>query len=324
MSKSPIIRKTDPILVTGGTGFLGTHVVDELSSQGFGNIRAVGQTHCELLNRKATHGLMIPSPPKCIIHLAGLIGGIGANRKYPADFIGLNLQMGLNVIQAAHANDVERIVMISSVCAYPKHCPVPFTEEHMWFGYPEETNAPYGIAKRALVETCIAYNKQYRMNNINLIPTNLYGPGDHTHPEHSHVIPALICKFYKAVMRGDDEVIIWGSGNPTREFLYVKDCANGIVQAMQYCQTDQPINLGSGREISINTLASTIAYLMNYTGTIVFDTTKPDGQPRRCVSTTKAKREFDWTSTTKLYSGLIETILWYEEQFSNGNISIDL
>lgn len=324
MSKQPIIHKTDPILITGGTGFLGQHVVDELIAQDFISVRAIGQSHCNLLNGKAVYGLMQPSPPKCIIHLAGLVGGIGANRKYPADFINQNLWMGLNVIQAAHANDVERIVMISSVCAYPKHCPVPFTEEHLWFGYPEETNAPYGIAKRALVETCIAYNKQYWMKNINLIPTNLYGPGDHTHPEHSHVIPALICKLYKAVTKRESEVIIWGSGNPTREFLYVKDCANGIIQAMQYCRTGQPINLGSGKEISIRKLTHMIAGIMNYKGKIIFDITKPDGQPRRCLNTTKAKSEFDWTSTTKLYSGLIETILWYEEQFSNGNISIDL
>jgi GDP-L-fucose synthase len=256
--------------------------------------------------------LLTEHPPDVLIHLAAAVGGIGANRANPGRFFYENAIMGIQLIEAARRHAVEKTVVLGTICAYPKFTPLPFREEELWNGYPEETNAPYGIAKKALLVQCQSYREQYGMNAIFLLPVNLYGPGDNFNPESSHVIPALILKCVEAVARGRSEIVLWGDGSPTREFLYVEDAAEAIILATQRYDKPDPVNLGAGVEISIRDLAVKIAALTGFTGQIVWDTTQPNGQPRRCLDTTRAAREFGFRATTPFDTGLRKTIEWYQ------------
>jgi GDP-L-fucose synthase len=251
--------------------------------------------------------------PDVLIHLAAHVGGIGANRKYPAEFFYDNLMMGAPLMHEAWRNGVEKFVAIGTVCAYPKYTPVPFKEEDLWNGYPEETNAPYGLAKKMLLVQSQAYRQQYGYNSIFLLPVNLYGPGDNFDPESSHVIPALIRKCLEAKERGDDHIVAWGDGSPTREFLYVEDAAEGILLAAERYNDSEPVNLGSAFEISIKDLLETIVRLTGFEGEIVWDTSKPNGQPRRKLDVTRAREWFGFESWTSFEDGLRETIEWYRQ-----------
>jgi GDP-L-fucose synthase len=249
--------------------------------------------------------------PEVVIHLAAVVGGIGANRANPGSFFYANAIMGIQLIEAARRYGVEKTVVLGTICAYPKFTPVPFREEDLWNGYPEETNAPYGVAKKALLVQCQAYREQYGMNAIFLLPVNLYGPGDNFDPESSHVIPALIRKCVEAVESGRPEIVCWGDGSPTREFLYVEDCAEAIVLATERYDKPDPVNVGSGREISIRDLTEKIAALTGFEGRIAWDTSQPNGQPRRCLDVTRAEREFGFRASTDFDEGLRQTIAYY-------------
>lgn len=300
------------ILITGAKGFLGTSLCNRFRKfHNHYHIIEIDRGIYDLMRYDAVSHCIEKFEPDCIIHLAGEVGGIGANRKYPGWFFYSNMHMGMNVIEAAHVWNVPRVVMIGTVCAYPKYTPIPFKEENLWNGYPEETNASYGIAKRGLMEMCKAYNQQYGMDNISVLPVNLYGPGEHFDLEDSHVIPTLILKFHQAKISNKPQVELWGTGNPSREFLYVDDCAEGIIKAMELYNGDMPINLGTGKEIKIIDLAYKIKHLMCYEGSIYFNPNKPDGQPRRCLDVTKAKRYFDWQAETNLDVGLKNTVAWF-------------
>lgn len=302
------------IVVTGGSGFLGNHVVKALNNHGYYNDSApmvIRSADWDLRRREVVRRMYMACGPDIVIHLAAVCGGIGANQKEPGRFFYENLIMGLEMIDQARENKTEKFVQVGTVCAYPKFTPVPFKESDLWNGYPEETNAPYGIAKKALLVQCQAYRQQYGLNAIYLLPVNLYGPGDNFDLESSHVIPALIRKFIEAKERGDSEVVIWGTGNASREFLYVEDCAEAIVSAMEKYDGAEPINIGSGCEVTIAELVDIIKWMVGYEGQVVFDTTKPDGQPRRCLETSKAKAAFEFTASTTLAEGIRKTIDWY-------------
>ena len=299
------------VCVTGGEGFLGRHVVSALAAHGCSNVFTVRHSEYELLRREDIDRLYSEVKPQVVIHLASVVGGIGANSKNPGSFFYENLMMGAQMIEGARVNSVEKFVQIGTVCAYPKFTPVPFKEEDLWNGYPEETNAPYGIAKKALLVQAQAYRDQYGLNSIYLMPENLYGPGDNFDPESSHVIPALIKKFVEAHESGTQTVPVWGSGNATREFLYVTDAAEGIVLATEIYDGREPVNLGSGQEISIRDLANLIATEVGYQGAIIWDTTKPDGQPRRALDTSRAAKLFGFRARTDFREGLRRTIEWY-------------
>jgi GDP-L-fucose synthase len=258
--------------------------------------------------------LFVEQRPEVVIHLAAAVGGIGANRANPGRFFYDNAIMGIQLIEACRRHGVEKTVVLGTICAYPKFTPVPFREEELWNGYPEETNAPYGIAKKALLVQCQAYREQYGMNAIFLLPVNLYGPGDNFDLESSHVIPALIRKCVEAVEEGRDEIVLWGDGSATREFLYVEDAAEGIILATERYDEADPVNLGSGREISIRELAARIAGLTGFSGRIVWDTSQPNGQPRRCLDVSRAEREFGFRASTALDAGLRKTIEWYRSR----------
>jgi GDP-L-fucose synthase len=262
---------------------------------------------CNVLNSARLFECVAKAKPEAIIHMAAKCGGIGANRESPASFWHENLMMGMNVLAVAYGLGIQKVVSIGTTCSYPKHCSVPFKEDDLFKGYPEDTNAPYGIAKAALLVGARAYHEQYGMNALTLIPTNLYGPGDHFEPDRSHVIPALIRKFAK----NKNSVVLWGSGKPTRDFVYVDDAAQAIVAALETYDSDCPINLGSGVEVSIMDLAWMSADLMDWKGTLTFDKTKPDGQPRRCLDTSRASKYLGWKATTPLAKGLKKTIDWY-------------
>jgi GDP-L-fucose synthase len=249
--------------------------------------------------------------PDTIVHLAAVVGGIGANRSHPGQFFYENLIMGVQLIEQARRHDVAKFVSIGTVCAYPKFTPIPFSEEHLWDGYPEETNAPYGLAKKMLLVQGQAYRQEYGFNSIYLLPVNLYGPGDNFAPESSHVIPALIKKCVDAVDSGADEIACWGDGSASREFLYVDDAAEGIVLATQRYDGAEPVNLGSGREITIRDLTAAIAELCGFRGRIVWDTSKPNGQPRRCLDVSRAREWFGFQATTEFRTGLAKTVAWY-------------
>lgn len=299
------------ICVTGGEGFLGRHVVSSLSEHGCRNVFTVRHSEYDLLRREVVDRLYREVKPQVVIHLASIVGGIGANSKNPGSFFYENLMMGAQVMDAARLNGVEKFVQIGTVCSYPKFTPVPFKEEDLWNGYPEETNAPYGIAKKALLVQAQAYRDQYGLNSIYLMPENLYGPEDNFDPETSHVIPALIKKFFEAQAGGTKTVAVWGSGKATREFLYVTDAAEGIVLATENYNGREPINLGSGQEISIRDLAQLIATEIGFQGEIVWDATKPDGQPRRALDTTRAAEFFGFRARTDFREGLRRTVEWY-------------
>jgi GDP-L-fucose synthase len=301
------------VCVTGGAGFLGTFVIERLRQRGAKDVFVPRSRDYNLVQGEAIRQLLADARPDIVIHLAARVGGIGANRAHPAEFFYENLMMGAQLLHESWQAGVSKFVGIGTVCAYPKFTPVPFHEEDLWNGYPEETNAPYGLAKKMLLVQSQAYRQQYGYNSIFLLPVNLYGPGDSFDLEDSHVIPALIRKCLEAVERGDDTIVAWGDGSPTREFLYVEDAAEGILLATERYNRSDPVNLGSGFEISIKDLLETIARLTGFEGKIVWDTTKPNGQPRRALDTGRAWREFGFRATTDFHAGLSRTIEWYRQ-----------
>ena len=303
--------KTKKIIVTGGAGFLGKFVVNKLNDAGCKKILVPKIEEYDLRNINAIRKMYKDFQADIVIHLAAIVGGIGANRENPGSFFYDNLIMGIQLMEEARLNNIEKFVALGTICAYPKFTPIPFKEENLWDGYPEETNAPYGLAKKMLLVQSQAYRKQYGFNSIFLLPVNLYGPGDNFDPKSSHVIPALIKKFYEAKKNNDKEVIVWGTGKATREFLYVEDCAEAIVLATQKYDKPDPVNIGAGFEISIKDLAEKIKDIFKYNGKIIWDTSKPDGQPRRCLDTSKALNEFGFKAKTTFDIGLKKTIDWY-------------
>jgi GDP-L-fucose synthase len=298
-------------MVTGGSGFLGRHVVQALERRGCRQVIVPRKATYDLTLQPHVECLYADVRPEIVIHLAAVVGGIGANRASPGRFFYENVMMGALVLDYARRAGVEKFVGIGTICAYPKLAPVPFVERDLWNGYPEETNAPYGIAKKMLLVQGQAYRSEYGMNVIHLLPVNLYGPHDNFHPDSSHVIPALIRKFLDAVESGAGEVVIWGTGNATREFLYVDDCAEAIALATERYDGSEPVNIGAGFEISISSLAEQIATLTGFTGRLVFDPAKPDGQPRRSLDVTRARDAFGFQATTSFHDGLRRTIDWY-------------
>ncbi len=300
------------ILVTGGSGFLGQFVIKELRKNGAKNIFAPSSKEFDL--RRRNNCLKITKNIDLIIHLAANVGGIGKNQQYPGTLFYDNAIMGIELMDAARVNKVGKFVCIGTICAYPKYTPMPFREEDLWMGYPEETNAPYGLAKKMLLVQAQAYRKEFGFNCIYLLPVNLYGPGDSFDLNTSHVIPALIRKILNAKERKLNTVEVWGDGTPTREFLYVEDAARGIVLASKHYNKEDPVNLGFGIEISIRDLAGTIAGLINFKGELVFDVTRPNGQPRRILDTTKAQIEFNFKARTPFIAGLKKTIDWYTKK----------
>jgi len=310
-----VIRLADKrIVVTGGSGFLGSHLVRRFERMGCRRVFAPLHSDYDLTRADAVERLFVEHRPEVLIHMAAVVGGIGANRANPGRFFYENAIMGIQVIEAARRHGVEKTVVLGTICAYPKFTPVPFREEDLWNGYPEETNAPYGIAKKALLVQCQSYREQYGMHAVFLLPVNLYGPGDNFDLESSHVIPALIRKCVDAVKEGRDKIVLWGDGAPTREFLYVEDAAEGIVLATERYDHPDPVNLGSGTEISIRDLAVRIARAAGYSGRIVWDAAQPNGQPRRCLDIGRAEREFGFRATTPLDVGLRKTIDWYRSR----------
>jgi GDP-L-fucose synthase len=304
------------VIVTGGAGFLGSYVVAKLRERGVSDIFVVRSKDYDLRHESAVRKLFSDVKATMVIHMAAVVGGIGANREHPGSFFYDNLMMGVTLMEQARLQGIEKFVAIGTICAYPKFTPVPFREEDMWSGYPEETNAPYGLAKKMLLVQGQAYRQEYGFNSIYLLPTNLYGPGDNFNPNSSHVIPALIKKCMEAVQRGDQVIEVWGDGSPTREFLYVKDAAEGIILAAERYNASDPVNLGSGYEISIRDLVSTIAELTGFKGEIRYDPSKPNGQPRRQLDVSRARENFGFEAKTSFQEGLRETIEWYREQIA--------
>lgn len=304
------------ITVTGGAGFLGQYVVKQLVVAGASpkNIYVPRSAKYDL--RKLNACRQVVRSKSMVIHLAGNVGGIGYNQVNPGTLFYDNLMMGVNLIEACRINSVKKVVIVGTICSYPKYTPVPFKESNLWNGYPEETNAPYGIAKKSLIVMGQAYRQQYGINIINLLPVNLYGPGDNFDPKSSHVIPALVKKFIGAKKTGDKQVVVWGTGKATREFFYVEDAARAIIAAAEKLNTPDPVNIGAGFEISIINLANLIKDLVGYKGKIVFDSSKPDGQPRRMLDISKAKKYFGFQATTDFKIGLAKTINWYLNQQS--------
>jgi GDP-L-fucose synthase len=299
--------------VTGGQGFLGRRFVEKLNALSPARIIIPRRKIYDLVDEGDVEQLYEDANPHIVIHLAAQAGGIGANRMYAGKFFYDNLMMGVLMMEYGRLYEIEKFVAIGTVCAYPKHTPVPFKEEDLWNGYPEETNAPYGLAKKMLLVQSQAYREQYGFNSIFLLPANLYGPGDNFNPKTSHVIPAIIKKCVDAVRKNESTITLWGTGRATREFLYVDDAAEGILLATVHHHTSEPINLGTGEEICINDLAALIARLTGFKGEFIWDDTKPDGQPRRCLDVSKAERLFGFRASTPFEEGLRETIdgsLW--------------
>jgi GDP-L-fucose synthase len=294
------------VLVTGGGGFLGSHLVERLQADGH-DVVVARQAEYDLTAMDDTARMFDEAGADLVYHLAAEVGGIGANRANPGRYWYANLMMGAHVLEQARLHETPKVVIIGTVCAYPKFAPVPFSEDGIWDGYPEETNAPYGVAKKAVLVGAQAYRAQYGLNAIFLLPTNLYGPRDNFDLETSHVIPALIRK----MLESDEEVVLWGDGSPTREFLYVDDCVEGLVLAAERYDGPDPVNLGAGREISIRDLAELIADVTGYSGTVTWDTTRPNGQPRRSVDATRAHELFGFEARTPLRDGIERTVAWY-------------
>lgn len=302
---------TAKVMVTGAAGFLGRHVVEELKRAGVRTLITPRSRETDLTDAVATRRLFETERPDLVMHLAAQVGGIGANQKLPGTFFRDNMAMGLNVLEEARRAGTSKVVVAGTICAYPKFAPVPFREEDLWNGYPEETNAPYGIAKKALLVMAQAYRQEFGSNFVMLLPVNLYGPGDNFNLQSSHVIPAMIRKLDTAVTNGDSEVVLWGDGTPTREFLYVDDAARGLVLAAQRYDSPEPVNLGAGFEITMRELAHTIAAKLGFAGKLVWDATRPNGQPRRMLATQRAKEQFGFSAEISLDEGLDRTIAWY-------------
>jgi GDP-L-fucose synthase len=310
---------TDRILVTGGHGFLGRHVVAELGRRGLGDIVAPRKAEFDLTREPDVRRLFETLRPSLVVHLAAVVGGIGANRELPGRFFYENVMMGALVMEHARLAGAAKFVGVGTICAYPKLAPVPFRESDLWNGYPEETNAPYGIAKKMLLVQGQAYRQQYGFRAIHLLPVNLYGPHDNFDPSSSHVIPALIRKCVEAVESGAATVECWGTGAATREFLYVEDCARGIVDAAERYDAPEPVNLGAGFEISIRDLAQLVADLVGFRGQLLFDSSKPDGQPRRSLDVSRAAAAFGFRARTDFRDGLARTIAWYKANRSTAD-----
>ena len=315
------------ILLTGANGFLGHNLVDYyeklskdytlvgISSQ-FRRDSKLGGWHCDLRRQDACKSMLQSIKPDVVIHAAGTVGGIGANKENPGKFMYENLIMGANMIHEAMEQKISKFILLGTVCAYPKHTPVPFKEEELLNGYPEETNAPYGIAKKSLMKLVETYHEQYGMNGVNLIPVNMYGPYDHFNLTSSHVIPALILKVHQAIKANNKSITLWGTGKASREFLYAPDCVEAIQLAIEKDISPQPINIGTGQEIKISNLIENICDIMTYDGDILYDTSKPDGQPRRCLDTSKAHKLLGFQAKTSLNDGLVQTIKWFKETIS--------
>jgi len=303
------------VLLTGATGFVGKNIVKKLEANY--NLIAIGTKQCDLRNQKDCENLISDIKPNIVIHAAGTVGGIGANKDNPAIFMYENLIMGNNIIHQSMLNNVSKFILLGTVCSYPKFTQVPFKESEIWNGYPEETNAPYGIAKKTLMKLVETYNQQYGFNGVNLIPVNMYGPYDHFNLTTSHVIPALILKVYKAIQNKEKSIIVWGTGEASREFLFAPDCADAIQLAIEKDVPPHPINIGNGKEIKINNLIDVICKIMGYNGEIIYDITKPDGQPRRCLDVDLSKKLLGFEAKTSLDDGLKQTIDWF--LMNNGN-----
>ncbi len=300
-------------MVTGGSGFLGSHLVERLKTYNPENLFVPRSQEYDLRKTQDIDCLIDEARPNIILHLAAVVGGIGANRENPASFFYDNLMMGVQLLDLAYRKGVDKMVMIGTVCSYPKICPIPFREEDIWNGYPEETNAPYGLAKKMLIVQSDCYARQYGFNSISLVPTNLYGPRDNFDPKSSHVIPAMILKCFEAMEEEKEEIVLWGTGSPTREFLYVDDCVEGILLGAEHYNETRPVNLGSGTEISIKDLSNLIAKLTGFEGKIRWDDSMPDGQPRRSVSVDRAAK-FGFRAQTSFEHGLKNTIEGFRNQ----------
>jgi len=301
------------VCVTGGDGFLGSYVLEKLAERGAAQVFVPKIEEYNIVDPEAVKRLLADANPDLILHLAANVGGIGANQARPAEFFYDNLMMGVQLMHEAWKAGVSKFVAIGTVCAYPKFTPVPFREDTLWDGYPEETNAPYGLAKKMLLVQSQSYRQQYNFNSLFLIPVNLYGPKDNFNLETSHVIPALIRKCFEAQDRGDDEIVVWGDGSPTREFLYAADAAEGILLAAEGYNSSDPVNLGSGEEISIKDLVTKIVEFTGFEGRLVWDTSRPNGQPRRGLDTSRAKERFGFQAQVKLEEGLKRTVEWYRK-----------
>ena len=310
--------KNKRITITGGKGFLGKHLIEAFRNKGFQNLSIADLPEYNLVRMEDVRRLYEETKPDIVVHLAAKVGGIGFNRDNPGSLFYENAMMGIQLIHEGYLHSIDKFVALGTICAYPKFTPVPFREDDIWNGYPEETNAPYGLAKKMMLVQSQAYREQYRFNSIFLLPVNLYGPGDNFDPASSHVIPALIKKCVDAKLRGDETIEVWGTGTATREFFYVEDAAQAIVLATETYDKSDPVNIGAGFEISIRELVELIVELTGYTGKIVWDPTKPDGQPRRMLDTAKASGEFGFQAKTDFRQGLKKTIAWYEETIGHG------
>ena len=300
-------------VVTGGSGFLGSHLVELLEADGH-DVHIVRSKHTDLTDMQAVAELFEEQRPDRVYHLAAEVGGIGANRDNPGRYWYANLTMGVNILEQARIHSTDKLVMVGTICSYPKFAPIPFREDTLWDGYPEETNAPYGVAKKALLVGAQSYREQYGLNSIMLLPVNLYGPRDNFDLQSSHVIPALIRKMVEAQQRGESSVTLWGDGTPTREFLYVEDCARGLFMAGRDYNGAEPVNLGTGIEITIKDLAETVAAATGFDGAIIWDTTKPNGQPRRQLDVTRARERFGFEAEVSFADGMARTVEWFRSQ----------
>jgi GDP-L-fucose synthase len=312
-SRHPRIEPETRIVVTGGEGFLGRHLMAALGAGGYRNVSTFRSSEYDLTRERDVERMLQALKPDFIVHLAAVVGGIGANRMHPGSFFFKNLMMGALLLEHARRAGVRRFLSVGTICSYPKFTPVPFREDDLWNGYPEETNAPYGLAKKMLLVQSQAYRQEYGTDAVNVLLVNLYGPGDNFDPRTSHVIPALIRKCVEAAESGAKTLEVWGTGRATREFLYVEDAARAIVRAAERLEGSEPVNIGAGMEISIRDLAEMIAKLCGFTGTLVWDPAKPDGQPRRSLDVSRAKQLLDWSATTAFPDGLARTIAWYRE-----------
>ena len=308
--------KNKKIVVTGGKGFLGKHLLKELQDKGYQHVAIADLPEYNLVNSSAVQRMYADTRPDIVIHLAAKVGGIGFNQENPASLFYDNIMMGVQLIHEGYLKKIDKFIALGTICAYPKFTPVPFLEDDIWNGYPEETNAPYGLAKKMMLVQSQAYRQQYGFNSIFILPVNLYGPGDNFDPRSSHVIPALIKKCVDADISGEQEIIVWGTGKATREFFYVEDAAEAIILAMERYNKSNPVNIGAGFEISIHDLVYLIVELTGFKGKVSWDNTKPDGQPRRMLDTTRAYNEFGFKAKTDFRAGLTKTIAWYRKNRS--------